>query len=181
MHHVSQSGCSTHVGNERIIMGEGQGDHINTVNESTETVPFLTWKCLGVRAQVNPVWAIWGHHLLYTQVVQCDGAVATQVDQLARCSGSNMWSYLIVFGDFRHGPAGEGVLLRVGFGFLDPFQPFPVLLLDLQRRIMLWVSSLRGVRVESPGWELDSGTCWLRRQYTRKMKTPCRLLMMVKR
>ncbi|KAI4547715.1 hypothetical protein MG293_000045 [Ovis ammon polii] len=40
-------------------------------------------------------------------------------------------SLLTVFAIIRHGPAGQRVLLRLGFGFPDSFQPFPVLLTDL--------------------------------------------------
>ena len=58
---------------------------------------------------------------------------------LVKCSGGSAWSYLTVFAIIRHGPAGERVLLRLGFGFPDSFQPLPVLLTDLQS--MLWVSS----------------------------------------
>lgn len=68
--------------------------------------------------------------------------------QLVKCSGSNAWPYHTVFTGIRQDSAGEGVLLRLCFGFPDPLPAFPVLLPDLQRQSMLWVSSLSGVRVE---------------------------------
>ena len=64
--------------------------------------------------------------------------ICWSMNWLVKCSGGSSWSYLTVFAAIRHSPAGECVLLRFGFGFLDPFQPLPVLLTDLQS--MLWVS-----------------------------------------
>lgn len=97
-------------------------------------------------AEVNPV----GITAIPRLSIQCDGhELLNDISQWSSLRAmSNMWSYRAGIGNFRHNHAGEGVLLRLSFGFLDSFQPFPVLFTDLQRQSMLWVSSMRRVRME---------------------------------
>ena len=86
---------------------------------------------------MKPVGAILGHPLLYSQVVQCEGHELLKYIS----SSEGLWEQLgphhTGLGRFRGGPAGKGVLIRVHSDFLDLFQPWPILLPDLQRQSML--------------------------------------------
>ena len=63
---MSHKVSALHTGEEN--RGQDQCEYINTVSGSTGTPLLLTWKCLGMSPQVNPVRAILGHHRLYVRL-----------------------------------------------------------------------------------------------------------------
>ena len=94
----------------------------------------------------KPLWVIIGYHPLYTQLSSVIGMCCSIYQWVKPYEGQCMILPHCVRG-FWHSPAGECVLLRFSFGFLDPFESYLVLLLHLKRQIMLWISSQRGVRI----------------------------------